>query len=65
MCLCVPGEREAVGPGEEIPQLDGGEELPQVLLGNERGERSILNTHTRKHSVLLACRQKVALMTHG
>lgn len=46
MSLCVPGEREAVGPGEEIPQLDGREELPQVLLGHERGKRT--TEHTRK-----------------
>lgn len=51
MCLYVPGEGEAVGPGEEIPQPDGGKELPQVLHCNARGERateplSVCSEHT-------------------
>lgn len=37
--LSAPGEGEAVGPGEEIPQPDGGEKLPQVLHCHARGER--------------------------
>lgn len=36
----LPGEGEAVGPGEEISQHDGREGLPQVVLGDERGESS-------------------------
>lgn len=53
ICLYVPGEGEAVGPGEEIPQFDWRKELPQVLHSNERGEGtteplllSSDNTHT-------------------
>lgn len=32
------GEGEAVGAGEEVPQPERGEELPQVPLRHERGE---------------------------
>lgn len=57
-CVCVSGEGEAVGPGEEIPQPDGGEELPQILHCNERGEGAtgpVCSEHT------LLC----ALTTHN
>lgn len=48
--LSAPGEGEAVGPGEEIPQPDGGQKLPQVLHCYARGERA---SKTPAHSCTL------------
>lgn len=46
--LCFSGEGEAVGAGEEIPQPDGGEELPQILHRIERGEKA---SHALSHAL--------------